>query len=75
MDGVAQNLENRNWNNVDVTLLLYDEDGNGLGSVSDYIDVVEAKGTWRFCATGTTKYAPASAKLHRIYAYGDNIFY
>ena len=75
VDGVAKNVTDEDWDGVDVMFLLYDAEGNGLGSASDYIDFVSANGTWRFCAKASTKYEPASVELHKLYAYDyDGIF-
>ena len=71
IDGVAKNVKQEDWNGVSITFLLYDAEGNGLGSAFDYIDYVAIDGTWRFCATGSTKYEPVSMELHEIYAYSN----
>ena len=66
VDGTIQNVSDKAWDSLSVTLILYDKDGNGLGMAYGYMDYIEAHGTWRFCAEGTTKFEPTSTKLHEI---------
>jgi len=69
VDGTLKNVSEKEWESICVTLILYDADGNGLGMAYGYMDYIEPYGTWRFCAEGSTKYEPASVKLHEIDAY------
>lgn len=73
--GIAKNLTGKDLDGAGITYIIYDEEGNGIGSAYGYIDFVEADGTWRFYATTSTKYIPVSVKLHEVYGYQDKIFY
>ena len=68
IDGILKNVTNKAWKGVSIILTIYDKDGNGIGSAYDYIEYVAANGTWRFCATATTKYEPAGVTLREVYA-------
>ena len=72
VSGLLQNVTDKAWNGVSLTLMLYDEEGNGIGSASDYIEYVAANGTWRFCAVASTKYIPSYAEFYKAYAYNSN---
>ena len=72
VSGLLQNVTDKAWNGVSLTLMLYDEEGNGIGSANDYIEYVAANGTWRFCAVASTKYVPSYAEFYKAYAYSSN---
>ena len=74
VEGVAKNVTDKAWDGVNVTVMLYDGEGNSLGSAYDYIEYVGENGTWRFCATGTTKYEPISAELYELTAYNSFLY-
>ena len=70
--GIAKNVSGEELSGAGITYLIYDGDGNNIGSAYGYIDLVEEGGSWRFCATGSTKYEPVSMRLHEIYGYTEN---
>ena len=70
VDGTLKNTSDKAWKNgVDVTFLIYDAEGNSLGSAYDYIEFIKENGTWRFCAETTTQYEAVSAELYKVYAW------
>ena len=69
--GVAKNVSGEELESAGVTYLIYDEDGNNIGSAYGYISLLEKDGSWRFCATGSTKFVPASVRLHEICGWKD----
>ena len=70
--GIAKNVAGEELSGAGITYLIYDEDGNNIGSAYGYIDLVEKDGSWRFCATGSTKYEPVSVRLYEVYGYKEN---
>ena len=69
--GVAKNVSGEELESAGVTYLIYDGDGNNIGSAYGYISLVEVGGSWRFCATGSTKFEPVSVRLHEICGWKD----
>ena len=69
VDGTLKNTADKAWKNgVEITFLVYDAEGNSLGSAYDYIEFIKENGTWRFCAQTTTRYEAVSAELYKAYA-------
>lgn len=63
--GTIKNNTNKQYSYVQVTFNLYDADGAQIGTALANINNLEANGTWKFKAIGTTE-KPASYKLAEI---------
>lgn len=63
--GTIKNNTNKEYTYVQVTFNLYDADGAQIGTALANINNLEANGTWKFKAIGTTE-EPASYKLADI---------
>ena len=69
VEGIAKNNGDRTWEWLTITVMLYDQEGNALGSAMDSIEYISAQGTWRFRATGIASYEVASANLYEFSGY------
>ena len=63
--GTIKNNTNKQYSYVQVTFNLYDANGAQIGTALANINNLEANGTWKFKAIGTTE-KPASYKLAEI---------
>lgn len=51
---------------MSVDVVLYDAEGNVIGSAYDYITEVAGGETWRFCAIAQTSFEPASFRINQM---------
>jgi hypothetical protein len=67
--GILKNPKNTDVTGGYVTFIVYDSEGNTICSAEDYISKIEAGGTWRFCAVGSSRYSPASFEIDEHYSW------
>lgn len=68
VEGIVQN-DSKSAVSGEISITLYDADGNVIGSSYDYIDRIESGAKWRFCAITTTVYEPVSYRIHEAKGY------
>lgn len=68
IEGSIKNNTDKKYSYVQVTFILYDKDGNQLGTAMDNANDIEPNATWKFKAMDMTGYASqvASYKLSEI---------
>ena len=71
LEGIVENTEDKELTFCCVSFTLYDKDGNVIGTAEDYINNLKAGAKWRFSASGSMGYEPASFEIDELYGY-DN---
>ena len=71
LEGIAGNTADKELTFCCVSFTLYDKDGNVIGTAEDYINDLKPGAKWRFSASGSMGYEPASFELDELYGY-DN---
>ncbi len=66
IEGEIKNNTDKQYTYVQVTFILYDENGAQLGTAMDNINNLEANGTWKYKAVALTTENVASYKLSEI---------
>lgn len=68
IEGFAKNASEQEANGS-VSFILYDADGNTLGTAYDHVSAIEAGKTWHFRATSSVNFEPSSFKLKELSGY------
>ena len=51
IEGIFKNVSGRKLSYAQVSFVLYDSDGNNIGSAFDNVNYIDVNGTWKFSAT------------------------
>ena len=51
IEGILKNVSGKKLNYAQVSFVIYDMNGNNIGSAFDNINYIDANGTWKFKAT------------------------
>lgn len=51
IEGVLKNVSGKKLNYAQISFVIYDMDGNNIGSAFDNINYIDVNGTWKFKAT------------------------
>ena len=68
VEGIIENLSSFSAS-VNVTLVLYDAEGNVLEVAYAYVGELGAGERWRYCATTSSVIEPISCRVSEIYGY------
>ncbi len=68
VEGIVENTADKDVSGS-ISILIYDADGNVIGSGYDSVELIEVGGKWRFCARTTTNYEPVSCRVHELVGY------
>ena len=69
LDGVAENTTGKDLASCWVSFTLYDNEGNVIGTAEDNLNDLKAGEKWRFSASGSMGYEPASFELDELHGY------
>ena len=72
LEGIAENATDKDMVSCGVSFTLYDNNGNVIGTADDYLNDLKSGAKWRFSATGSMGYEPASFELNELYGYEND---
>ena len=68
VEGIVENISDDTLS-VNLTVVLYDADGNVLEVAYAYMGEVGAGERWRYCATASSVIEPTSCRISEMYGY------